>query len=215
MEAQRRKNVGRPAAKDGERVKADLMEAARQHFLQREFKAVSVREIAQSAGVNGAMVNYYFGSKQGLYIAMVQELMSSLEESLAELGDEKDLSVTDFSRIYTGVLIANPWWPNFLAREVLFQDGETRDAIVGQFASAFAPRLLKSIGSNIQDGRYRKDLDPQLAMISMIGLTVFPFLAKPIFETVLKRNLDENTVEQLIEHNINLFHHGVLEQKTD
>ena len=211
MESQRKKNVGRPAAKDGEQVKADLMEAARQHFLKREFKAVSVREIAQSAGVNGAMVSYYFGSKQGLYIAMVQELMGSLEESLAELGDENDLTVTDFSRIYARVLVANPWWPNFLAREVLFQDGETRDAIVGQFASALAPRILKSIGLNIENGNYRKDLDPQLAMISMIGLTVFPFLAKPLFESVLQRNLDGNTVEQLVEHNIKLFHQGVLE----
>ena len=211
MESQRKKNVGRPAAKDGEQVKADLMEAARQHFLKREFKAVSVREIAQSAGVNGAMVSYYFGSKQGLYIAMVQELMGSLEESLAELGDENDLTVTDFSRIYARVLVANPWWPNFLAREVLFQDGETRDAIVGQFASALAPRILKSIGLNIENGNYRKDLDPQLAMISMIGLTVFPFLAKPLFESVLHRNLDGNTVEQLVEHNIKLFHQGVLD----
>lgn len=211
MESQRKKNVGRPAAKDGEQVKADLMESARQHFLKREFKAVSVREIAQSAGVNGAMVSYYFGSKQGLYIAMVQELMGSLEKSLAELGDENDLTVTDFSRIYARVLVANPWWPNFLAREVLFQDGETRDAIVGQFASALAPRILKSIGLNIENGNYRKDLDPQLAMISMIGLTVFPFLAKPLFESVLHRNLDGNTVEQLVEHNIKLFHQGVLE----
>jgi AcrR family transcriptional regulator len=137
------------------------MDAARRHFLQREFKAVSVREIAESAGVNGAMVNYYFGSKQGLYMAMVDELLSSLEASLAELGGDEALSVTEFSRAYTQVLLENPWWPNFLLREVLMKEGESRNAMVARFAGAFAPRLMASISFKIRDGQYRDDLDPR------------------------------------------------------
>lgn len=207
---QRRKNAGRPAGNEGEKVKADLMDAARRHFLQREFKAVSVREIAESAGVNGAMVNYYFGSKQGLYMAMVDELLNSLEASLAELGGDEALSVTEFSRAYTQVLLENPWWPNFLLREVLMKEGESRNAMVARFAGAFAPRLMASISYKIRDGQYRDDLDPGLTMLSMIALTVFPFLAKPVMETVLGREMNEEAAARLVEHNIALFHGGVL-----
>ena len=207
---QRRKNAGRPAGNDGEKVKADLMDAARRHFLQREFKAVSVREIAESAGVNAAMVNYYFGSKQGLYLAMVDAMLTSLETRLVELGGDDELSVTEFSRVYTQVLTENPWWPNFLVREVLMKEGETRDAMVARFAGAFAPRLMASISWKIRDGQYRGDLDPGLAMLSMMALTVFPFLAKPIIEIVLGRELNGNTAETLVAHNIALFHSGVL-----
>jgi len=207
---QRRKNAGRPARNEGEKVKADLMDAARRHFLQREFKAVSVREIAESAGVNGAMVNYYFGSKQGLYLAMVDELLSSLEASLAELGGDEALSVTEFSCAYTQVLLENPWWPNFLLREVLMKEGESRNAMVARFAGAFAPRLMASISFKIRDGQYRDDLDPGLTMLSMIALTVFPFLAKPVMETVLGRDMNEEAAARLVEHNIALFHGGVL-----
>lgn len=205
-----RNAVGRPAGADGEKVRLDLLEAARQHFLKSEFKAVSLRQIAESAGVNPAMVNYYFGSKQGLYIAMVEDLVAKLEESVQALGEGHTLSVEDFSRTYTRLLVENPWWPNFIIREVLFSEGETREVMIQRFASAFAPRLLASINQDISNGHYREELNPALTMISMMGLTIFPFLAKPIMESVLNVTLDADFAEQLSEHNIALFQHGVL-----
>ena len=75
---------------------------------------------------------------------------------------------------------------------------------------AFAPRLMASISYKIRDGQYRDDLDPGLTMLSMIALTVFPFLAKPVMETVLGREMNEEAAARLVEHNIALFHSGVL-----
>ncbi|MBL4819671.1 MAG: TetR/AcrR family transcriptional regulator, partial [Gammaproteobacteria bacterium] len=68
------RTLGRPIGGDSEKVKQKLLDAARQLFISCEFKAVSVRQIAKSAGVNGAMVNYYFGGKRGLYLAMVEQV---------------------------------------------------------------------------------------------------------------------------------------------
>ena len=79
--------LGRPSGRDSDKVRRNLLEAARDHFLKRDFKAVSLRQIASSAGVNGAMVNYYFGGKQGLYLAMVDEVFESLESKMAGLSD--------------------------------------------------------------------------------------------------------------------------------
>ena len=205
----RNSNLGRPAGRDSEKVKADLLQAARQHFLSSEFKAVSIRLIAETAGVNGAMVNYYFGGKQGLYMAMVDDLLQSLEQSLGELGNNSDVSVADFSRSYCKLLAENPWWPNFMVREVLFSEGEIRDAIIQKFGSVLAPRLLQSIQEGVETGRYRQDLNPGLTLISLMGMTVFPFIAKPILESVLNLSIDEKMATTLAEHNTQLFLHGI------
>lgn len=205
----KRSNLGRPAGKDSEKVRVDLLNAAREHFLSRDFKAVSIRHIAETAGVNGAMVNYYFGGKQGLYMAMVEGLFQRLEESLAELDKDTELTVADFSRSYCKLLAENPWWPNFFVREVLFSEGETREAIINRFASVFAPKLLQSIQSGILAGHFRQDLNPGLTLLSLMGMTIFPFLAKPIVEQVLHITIDEKAVELLAAHNTQLFLHGV------
>lgn len=209
---QTRKSVGRPSGKDNDQVRAQLLDAARHHFIQSEFKAVSVRQIAATAGVNGAMVSYYFGNKLGLYLAMVRELLASLEASFGELGDSQELTLEDFSRNYTRILADNPWWPNFMVREVLFSEGETRDAVIALFAESFASRLLGKINQEIASGNYRDDLNPALTMVSLMGMTVFPFIAKPIMQRVLNVELDGSAVEMVAQHNIALFHHGVLKQ---
>lgn len=200
---------GRPAGRDSELVRAKLLEAARHNYLGNEFRSVSVRQIAEAAGVNAAMVNYYFGSKQGLYLAMVDSVMSELEVELNKLAANKDLTVADFSSSYCRLLAANPWWPNFIVREVLFSSGEIREAMIQRFSSAFAPRLIALLQEDIANGEFRQDLNPVLTLMSLMGMTVFPFLARPILESVLNVKIDESMVETLAAHNTTLFLNGV------
>lgn len=207
--------VGRPAGSDGDRVRSDLLQAARSLFLKSEFKAVSLRQLAETAGVNAAMVNYYFGGKQGLYLAMIEELLSGLEATLSEIGNSEELTITDFSRSYSQALLENPWWPNFLIREVLFGEGETRQAVMQRFASSFGPRLMGSISKEIGTGTYRQDLDPAMTMVSLMGMTIFPFLARPVLETILKVEIDQAFVDRLAVHNAKLFQEGVLASRKE
>jgi AcrR family transcriptional regulator len=205
-----RNTPGRPAGRSGDQVKADLLAAARENFLSKEFKAVSVRAIATAAGVNGAMVNYYFGSKQGLYLAMVEELLTALREDLDKLDKTGNFSAADFCASYSRLLARNPWWPNFVVREVLFSDGDIREKVLQRIASGFAPRLLANIQTEINSGHYRQDLDPRLTLMSLMGMTVFPFLAGPALKTIMNVELDPAFAEQLAQHNTQLFLHGAL-----
>ncbi len=203
--------LGRPSGGDADRVRSDLLQAARQLFLSNEFKAVSIREIAVTAGVNGAMVSYYFGSKQGLYLAMVEELLSSLRAKLDELQPGAEVSIAQFSATYCALLSANPWWPNFMVREVLFSHGEVREAVIKIMSTVFAPKLLHSIQSEIAQKQFRADLNPALALLSVMGMTIFPFLARPMVEQVLHLQIDARFAEQLAAHNTQLFLNGVLQ----
>ncbi|NQV69237.1 MAG: TetR/AcrR family transcriptional regulator [Pseudohongiella sp.] len=202
-------NLGRPVGRDSEKVREALLQAARKHFTAREFKAVSLRQIAATAGVNGAMVNYYFGGKQGLYMAMVDAMFASLQESLPQLSQNSAIAIEDFSRSYCKFLAENPWWPNFMVREVLFSENDTREAMIRKFSSSFAPRLMQSIQQEISAGNYRQDLNPGLALLSLMGMTIFPFLAKPMVEQMLKISIDADAAAALAAHNIQLFLAGV------
>ena len=162
--------------------------------------------------VDDTNATHIFRAVMGLYLAMVDQLLGSLEDDLAELGKQHQLTAADFSRSYARVLQANPWWPNFMVREVLFGESETRDAMVQRFASSFAPQLIASISGEIEAGRYRENLNPAMVMISLMGMTVFPFLAKPMIESVFQMQLNERFVETLADHNVALFHHGVLSE---
>lgn len=204
-----RAGAGRPAGSDSEQVRQDLLQAARNLFLTNEFKAVSIRQIAEAAGVNGAMVNYYFGSKLGLYLTMVDELLELLKVQLEKMDKNGNLSIADFSSQYCQILVSNPWWPNFMVREVLFSDGEIRTAMVAKMSKLFMPKLLQSIRAEIDGGRFRSDLDPALTLLSVMGMTIFPFLAKPLTEQALQFTLNAKFAERLAAHNTTLFLHGV------
>lgn len=200
--------LGRPIGGDNERVRAELLQAARNLFLSNEFKAVSIRQIADAAGVNGAMVSYYFGGKQGLYLAMVEELLQSLQDKLEELQPGADVTIAKFSSTYCALLAANPWWPNFMVREVLFSSGEIRAAVIQKLSAVFAPKFLQSIQGEIARKQFRPDLNPGLALLSLMGMTVFPFIARPMIEQVLSIKVDAEFAEKLAEHNTQLFLHG-------
>ncbi|HJN97243.1 MAG TPA: TetR family transcriptional regulator [Gammaproteobacteria bacterium] len=206
-----RSNAGRPAGGDSDKVRASLIDVARQHFLSRDFKAVSIRQIAESAGVNGAMVNYYFGGKQGLYMAMVDGMLAELEANLTDLGDDSHMSLADFSNSYCLLLARNPWWPNFMVREVLFSEGEIREAIIEKFGNIIGPRLVGLVEREISQGHFRAELDPRLTVISLMGMTIFPFLARPVMEQVFKLELNETTAATIAAHNTQLFMTGVLQ----
>ncbi|MEJ7727700.1 MAG: TetR family transcriptional regulator [Polyangiaceae bacterium] len=76
--------MGRPVNADAQATRRRILESARQRFAASGRAGASVRDIAAGAGVSLAMVNHYFGSKEGLYEAC----MGSMLDELAGLGAE-------------------------------------------------------------------------------------------------------------------------------
>ena len=199
---------GRPPAGPERDVRGALLEAARELFLQRGFAGVSVRQLAASAGVNPAMVKYYFDDKRGLYAAMLQEVIGPLAERIDAMmaapdGDSPDLP--GFLGDYMRTVAAHPWLPALILRDVLAPDGQFRTRFVADFAGRVAPRAAELARRGIQQGRMRKDLDPRLTVISMLSLGLWPFLAMPVLKEALKLQPDGKSVEALIEHTVRLF----------
>jgi AcrR family transcriptional regulator len=188
-------------------VRRALLDAARDCFTERAFRAVSVREIARAAGVNPAMVNYYFGDKRGLYEAMVQESVGPLFAALdeAKTGERTDLPA-ELLRRHIATLTANPWLPNLVVREVLYGEAEFRDTFIEKFSGRIAAALTQALEEQRRAGTLRADLDPQLATLAIFSLAVFPFIARPVAERALGITIDEAFAERWTRQVIRLLH---------
>jgi AcrR family transcriptional regulator len=209
--ARKKRPRGRPAGEGSLDVRAALLAAARERFLERSYREVSVRELAAAAGVNPAMVGYYFGDKQGLYAAMLQEVMGPLaariESMLAGPGDRPP-DLPGFLRAYMQTAAAHPWLPRLILRDVLAPGGAFRERFIEQFAGRMAPKVASLAGRN-RAGTSPPNLDPRLTVVSMLSLGLWPFLAMPLLERALGLTPDEEGIERLIEHTVRFFEAGL------
>jgi AcrR family transcriptional regulator len=200
---------GRPPAQPARDVRRALLVAARELFLERSYRDVSVRQLAAAAGVNLAMVRYYFGDKQGLYAAMLQDVMGPLAariESMLAAPASESPDLAGFLRQYMQTAAENPWLPRLILRDVLAPDGGFRDRFVEEFAGRLAPRVALLVGRGRPGGpTARARLDPRLTVISMLSLGLWPFLAMPVLERALGFRPDAPGIERLIDHTVQFF----------
>lgn len=95
---------------------------------------------------------------------------------------------------YLAMFAANPWLPPLVFREIQ-EGGET---FRRHYAARFASRARQMLGGVLareqQAGRVRRDVDPEMVMIAVISLCVFPFLARPMLEQVMQATLDEDFI---------------------
>ena len=205
---------GRPRQGErGEDVRARLLAAAIELVTRRGFAEVGLREVAAAARVTPAMVSYYFGDKQGLYEAMLESVFQRLVERVATLAPHESGGDADrlaaFVRMHIGTLAEEPWAPQLILREVLGREGPLRERFVGRFASRMAAAVRGLIEEEIAAGRLRGDLDPRLALLSLMGLCVFPYLSHPISGRVLGFELDDDFRDRLTEHTLRLLAQGL------
>lgn len=101
---------GRVGSGEAVGTRAKLLLAASQLFADRGYKSVSIREISASAGVNSALVNYHFGSKQGLFEEVIRLYTADhIADRMVRLADERRrqgrLKLEDLLAIYLDPLI--------------------------------------------------------------------------------------------------------------
>ncbi len=161
--------------------------------------------------MNPAMVQYYFGSKQGLYAAMLGDVVAPLAsriDSMLSQPDGDDLDLAGLLEAYMRTVAAHPWVPGLLMREVLAPDGAFRERFIADFAGRFGPKVARIITRAVHSGRARADLDPRLTLVSFLSLGLWPFLAMPVVSRVLELDKGPAGVDRLIEHTVRLFAAG-------
>ena len=177
-----------------ERIKA----AARKVFHQKGFAGTRTRDIAEEAGINHAMLNYYFRSKEKLFEMVMMETMAQffkgvnlmLNDENTSLDEKIDLIVSN----YVDLLLKEPELPTFILNEVRpnpqafveqnpIKEALTHSVLTRQYAEAVARGEIT---------------EPNLmqAILNVIGLVIFPFIAKPILTSII--NIPEEQYKALM-----------------
>jgi TetR/AcrR family transcriptional regulator len=204
----RRRERGRPKRLESENVRERLLSAARELFLRYGYRAVSSRQIGAAAGVNSAMIRYYFGGKPGLY----REILTTILKPTHDRFERAGLVPTPLPQLIasmTGLWAGNPWLAGFVVREVLTPDGPMRALFSREIPERFVPIAERIVQGAIERGEVRSDLDPKLLVLSMVSLAIFPFLAYPLTSRLLGVSNDAYFVERFLRHTNELLLRGV------
>jgi AcrR family transcriptional regulator len=175
--------LGRRPARDGEAVRAALLETARRLFAERGYQAVSVRALAAEAGANAAMIHYYFGNKEGLYLAVLREVLAPTLERLAgfaSAGRQDREALAELLRGHMQLMHRERWLMPLVTREVLLREGPLQDAFANQIASHMLAGL-RTLTAGTPAARAGR---PDFAALSVLAMTVFPFIATAMLEKV-------------------------------
>jgi AcrR family transcriptional regulator len=176
-----------------------IKSAAKKLFTQKGFAAVKTRDIAKEAGINLALLNYYFRSKQKLFdIIMLENFRKFIHGISLEIFDEKatiQQKIEKVTEAYIDFLLANPDLPLFILNEIRGNPSsisETINAEVAPMRSYFFKQLQ-------QTGKASKKpvIDPFHFIANLIGLTVFPFVGKPILQRVT--NVSDKKFQAMME----------------
>lgn len=152
-----------------------LMIAAKHLFSEHGYDAVSTRMIAQEAGVNLAMISYYFGSKEQLFRAIFEELLPQFRKTLLAF---KELPVGHWQKwcmvmdAYVDRILSHCNFSKLMYRELSYpQRPEIQSAILNTMAGNW--KVLESYlvdGQN--EGAFRKDVDVQMILTTFFGTVV-------------------------------------------
>lgn len=175
-----------------------IKEAARKVFLQKGFAAARTRDIAEEAGINLALLNYYFRSKEKLFQQIMEESLHILINNVLPILADPAISLQDKIPVvidnYTDMLIANPELPTFILSELRNDPGHIVKVLGGNSKLDLSV-LLKQIEEGKQKGEVI-DIHPWNFLLNLLSLTVFPFVAKPLVKKLA--GLSDSQFETLV-----------------
>lgn len=167
-----------------EKIKA----AAKKLFTKKGFAATRTRDIAEEAGINLALLNYYFRSKEKLFQLIMKENMIRFIAVITDQFSNTALSFEEKIEFlvsnYIDLLIEIPDLPVFLLHELQSRSLDEQAIEQPAFAELAHLRntIFKEIEQAIRDGKIAA-IHPLHFVVNMMGLIVFPFVARPMLST--------------------------------
>lgn len=171
-----------------ESTKEKIVQAAKQVFILKGMDGARMQEIADEAGINKALLHYYFRSKEHLFNVVFYEILSKLIPSLIPIFkgempfiDKIEAIVTE----YDSYMMRNPFLPQFVIREIN-RDPDQLSRFISDQGLDFE-LIGKMIDNEVKKGNIRPITFPHL-FANLIGMVVVPYVARPLFQRKLFKN---------------------------
>ena len=158
------------------------MEAARKVFTEKGYAAARTRDIAEESGINLALLNYYFRSKEKLFELVMLERVNKLFGAIIPILNQESSSLEEkiegIAGSYIDLLTEHPDLPIFVLSEIRNRP-EKFAALVNT-----RDRVTKSVFMKQLTER-KLSVSPFHILINLLGMTVFPFVGKPVLSKLI------------------------------
>lgn len=180
-------------------AESQILDAAKNIFQKKGMDGARMQEIADEAGINKALLHYYFRSKKLLFEAVFTNAFSLLAPQLNKiLNDDSSIEekVKNFTFNQISFIIKHPYLPNFIIQE-LNRNPEFFDTIKEHPSFPSLEKFKTQVQKEIQQG-ILKPIDGEQLFIHIVSLNLFPFIANPLLKGFLQK--DDAQYKQLIEN---------------
>jgi TetR/AcrR family transcriptional regulator len=175
-----------------------ILTAAKKVFVVKGLAGARMQDIADNAGINKAMLHYYFRNKEKLFEVIFKEAAIRLFPKINAILNSDLLlfdKIRQFTHDYIEIVIENPYLPLFVLNEINKQPHSFSKKMFGNNRPP-VHKLAEQIEKEIKKGLI-KPISPAQLIINMLSMCIFPFVGKPMIQLVM--NIDELQFRNMME----------------
>jgi AcrR family transcriptional regulator len=163
-----------------------ILDAARKVFMQKGMAGARMQEIADEAGINKALLHYYFRSKDRLFEHILDEVVTKISEGISSMFTMEMTVIerlSSFIDIYIDTIKKNLYLPIFVLTEI--------NTNPERFATMIRQKIVPNMGgfileldAEIKEGKINP-IHPLHLISSVLGMVIFPFAVYPLIKAAI------------------------------
>ncbi|MFK7796014.1 MAG: TetR/AcrR family transcriptional regulator [Aureispira sp.] len=168
-----------------------ILTSAKKVFYQKGLKGARMQEIADDAGVNKAMLHYYFRSKQKLFDQVFSQSVRSITPQLMDAfleGSNLQTKIVHLVELTIDLFLEEPFLSNFIVNQLSNNPEKLFKGIL-QYDDGLVVKILPLFNQQIQDeieqGSIKSDLKPAELIINILSLCLLPIMAQTVFQRMM------------------------------
>lgn len=175
-----------------------ILKAAILEFEEKGYNGTRMQVIADRAGINKALLHYYYKNKDALFQIIIQRAYDVFIPKIINVFEEDEdifTTIEKFTSSYIEIYVQNPRVPGFITQEINNNPERLINLIQssGVNVDTFKQKIRKAVNDGLID-----EIEPEQLIINIISLCLFPFVARPIV-TGLILNGKDDAFDKMIE----------------
>ncbi|MBA4139857.1 MAG: TetR/AcrR family transcriptional regulator [Segetibacter sp.] len=176
-----------------------ILAVAKKVFFTKGYAGARMQDIADEAGINKALLHYYFRSKDKLFEVIFMEAFSTFFPRIRDIIDaDKPFTekIDQFTDEYISMMMQQPFIPMFVLNEVHKNPERFFHKFIPEGKAPPIKKLAAQIAAEVKNGNI-KPIDPMQLIMNLMSLCIFPFVSKPIFQAFT--GISDNQLKKFME----------------
>lgn len=196
-----------------------LLDAAEALIAAHGYNGTSIRMVARAAGVNVAMISYYFGSKEKMMEALVAHRISAIKISLEEIVNDTGMADLDkmlaVADVFVLQILNNQPFHHIMAHEKWIHEQEHTSPMILAAKRANYALIKKLINAGISKGVFHKNVDPVMLFMTLSGtvnqvMTRQRFMRKAYGQEEKSEEAFQKFIQQKLRHHFQSLFEAML-----